>query len=90
MKKAVLEEQEFNKRVARNVIVYRTKAGISDEELSKRINKPKDFIYKLEHLKLIKELDTWTAMCIATELNIYLSQLIEEDNFVNKILLQED
>lgn len=90
MKRDVLEEQLFYERLAKNLTIYRTKAGITDEELSLKIGKPKDYIYKLEHLLLEEEVDTWTAVLIVRILNISLSQLVSKDNFVNKIIFQEE
>lgn len=80
-----MSAEEFKKVFARNLIFYRTKKKMSCEELSLRLGKDEDFIYNLEG-----ELDTWTAMCIASELNILLSQLIYGDIFINEDLSQGD
>lgn len=90
MEKEVLEERQFYERLAKNLTIYRIKAGLTDEELSLKIDMPKDFIYKLEHLELEEELDSWTAVLIAKALNISLTQLVSKDNFVNKIIFQEE
>lgn len=86
----MISEEEFKKIFARNLIFYRTKKNISCEELSLRLGKDEDYIYNLEHLNYEGELDTWTAMCIASELNILLSQLIYGDNYINEDLSQGD
>lgn len=86
----MISEEEFKKIFARNLIFYRTKKNMSCEELSLRLGKDEDFIYNLEHLNYNGELDTWTAMCIASELDILLSQLIYGDNFINENVSQGD
>ncbi len=90
MEKEVLEERQFYEILAKNLTIYRIKAGLTDEKLSLKIGMPKDFIYKLEHLELEEELDSWTAVLIAKALNISLTQLVSKDNFVNKIISKEE
>lgn len=86
----MMNMEEFKIVFARNLIFYRTKRNISCEELSLKLGKDKDFIYNLEHLNYEGELDNWTAMCIASELNILLSQLIYGNSFINEYFSKED
>lgn len=48
------EDFELMNKLAINIMIYRIKANLSQEELSIIIGKPKDYIERLESLKLKK------------------------------------
>lgn len=49
------EEKKLSMIVINNVKYFRTKAGLSEQELSRMIGKKDDFIKRLENHKLKKE-----------------------------------
>ncbi len=78
MRKYIDDESELLKVLAQNIKFYRTKKNISQEELSIQIDKPKDYIYQLENLKLNEEIDSWTAARISLVLGISLDKLVRK------------
>lgn len=71
--------------VATNIMIARTKAGISQKDLSRIIGKKDDFIERLESFKL-KRLTTDTALMIAIVLNVSFDSLLTFDDICEKII----
>ena len=65
--------------VIKKVKEYREKNNLSQEELSLKLNKKKDFITRLEDNKLSKELTIDLIEQIADILNISIKQLMKDE-----------
>lgn len=65
--------------VVKKVKEYREKNNLSQEELSLKLNKKKDFITRLEDNKLSKALTIDLIEQIANILNISIKQLMKDE-----------
>lgn len=65
--------------VIKKVKEYREKNNLSQEELSLKLNKKKDFITRLEDNKLSKALTIDLIEQIANILNISIKQLMKDE-----------
>lgn len=80
-----VDDETFIKLIVMNIIIARTKAGISQKELSKMIGKKDNYIEKLENLEY-KILPTETAINIALALHISMDSLLTFDDLIEKII----
>ncbi len=81
------EDFELMNKLSINIMIYRIKANLSQEELSIIIGKPKDYIERLESLKLKKIPPVAVVIDICKTLNTSLESLIGEYYF-QKIVME--
>jgi hypothetical protein len=80
------EDFELMNKLSINIMIYRIKANLS-QELSIIIGKPKDYIERLESLKLKKIPPVAVVIDICKTLNTSLESLIGE-NYFQKIVME--
>ena len=69
-----------------NVLFYRVTQNISQQELSRLIGKPDNYIERLESFKLKRVPDLFTLMGIAMALGIEFDLLLQDNSIIEKIV----
>ncbi len=86
MKRYIDDDYEkLLKVLAHNISFYRTRKGLSQEDLSYAIGKPRKYISSIESLENKKEMDSKTAIDIAIALDISLDRLVRKRSIIDKI-----
>jgi transcriptional regulator with XRE-family HTH domain len=82
MRREVFTKEDILNKLAKVIVAYREKRGISQEKLSLLINKDRVYISKIERKKMIPSLPV--LFDIANALNIKTSRLLSEIEKIDK------
>lgn len=76
--------------LAKNISFYRTLKEMSQEELSKLIEKPDDYITRLESLELKRIPDLFTVIKIALALGIDFDLIMSDKSLIEMVVTDNE